>query len=270
MKKWILPLLAVAAAGGIAAVCVGQTEADGGSASVRVIGLEVVKPLPGDKQKQSLTGRRTGTVLTVQVHRADMHFLGLDASECRLETFSDDRGVELIDDSAKMLRTWVEDRAWVRRDGRRCAFELRAARCPSRGARRLEVRGTVVLKVGQQRQTAEQANFRLAKDGKLTAGPVPMEITGVQVDAKGAIFCLSARKSTDRIAQILFFGPDGKEIESELVEKSIVGFMGNTFHERTYRLTSKRRLRAVTARVVYFKRIKTLSVPLRVAAGVGL
>jgi len=267
MKQWVLSLpVALAAAAGLEPID------DDGRTSVQVVGLQVVRPLPGDKGKQSLTGRRTGTVLTIRAARADEHLLGVDAKLSRLETFTDDRKTEMVSESGKLLRTWLDGRTWAGPDGRNCLFEIVSTRTPARGARQLRLKAGMVLKCGRDGVAAEQANFRLVKDSRLTVGPAPMKVTGVQRGDRTTILTLSTKSSVERIARIRFFDADGKEIDTQLLEESVVGFMGNTFYDRTYCLkTAKpRRIHAVTARVEYFNQIRRLVVPVDVTATLGL
>ena len=267
MKQWVLSL-AVAAAS-TAAV---EPAEDDGPTSVQVVGLQIVRPLPGDEGKQSLTGRRTGTVLTIRAARTDEHLLGVDAKLSALEAFTDDRKTQLVSESGKLLRTWLDGRTWAGPDGRNCLFEVFSMRTPARGARQLRLKARMVLKCGRDGAAAEQADFRLAKGSRLTVGPAPMKVTGVQRGDRTTIFTLSTESSTERIACIRFLDAGGKEIDTQLLEESVVGFMGNTFYDRTYCLKTAepRRINSVTVRVEYFNRIRKLVVPVDVTATVGL
>jgi len=267
MKQWIL-----AGAVAVAAVAARPPIEDDGQARVQLVGLQVVKPLPGDQRKQSLTGRRIGTALTVKVSRPDQHFLGLDKAASRLEAFTDDRNMSLTTESAKLLRTWLDGQTWVSRDGDTCIFEVLSDKAPSPRARQVKFKGRIGLLCGRDGLTVEQPGFRLAKDGRLSVGPAPMKITGVQRGDKTTIFTLSTKKKPERIACIRFFDDGGKELDTKVLEKAVVGFMGQTYHDWTYCLkTAKpRRLDTVTARVLYFNKVRTIIVPVEIAAGVGL
>jgi len=268
MKQLILCAVVVASAAAPAAT----PAEDDGRSTVRVVGLQVVRPLPGDRQKQSFTGRRTGTALTIQVRRADRHFLGVDAGRSALETFRDDRGTSLIDEPTKLLRTWASGKVWTSPDGKDCLFEVLSPRTPARGARRVQLEAKVVLKCGRQAQVAEQPELRLVKGAELTAGPARMKIIGVQHGEKTAIFTLSTQDSVERVGRIEFLAPGGKAIHATLVEQSVVDFMGATYHDRTYRLESKKpaRFHTVRARVHSFRKVERLAVPVKVTVGVGL
>ena len=265
MKRWIACVAACAAAALVAAGV-----EDDGRARVEVVGLQVVKPLRGDERKQSFTGRKVGAALTLKVARADKHFLGVDRKQCRLEAFVDDRGTKMVGDAAKLLRTWLDGKTWVSGDGRSCLFEVLSMRPPARGAKKLTFRANMVFQCGRGELTAEQPDFALRKDSRLTVGPAAMKVTGIHRGEGTIIFALSTKTKTDRIARIEFVGADGKCVPGELVDQSVVGFMGNTFYERTYRLKSKAPLNTVTARVVYFRSIEPLEVPVDVTAGLGL
>ena len=267
MKQWIVTgVLAAVVAGA------GRPIEDDGRTRVELVGLGVIKPLAADEQKQSLTGRRTGTALTVKVTRRDKHWLGLDQGASQLVAFTDDRGTELVSDSARTLRTWIDGQTWVSDDGRTCVFEVLAMRTPAPRARQVKLKAKIGLKFGRNAMTAEQADLRLVKDSRLKAGPADMKITGVQRGDKTTIFTFTTKKQPERIGRLQFFDDDGKEYETKVLEKTIVGFMGETYYDWTYALkTDKpRRIDSVTARVLYFSKVQTIVVPVDISAGVGL
>ena len=268
MKK--LAFCVVGAAMVVTALAAPADEDD--QAEVHVVGLQVAKPLSGDKGKQSLTGRRTGTALTLRVTRPGKHLLGVDEKRCILETFTDDLGTDLVGESGRMLRTWLDGRVWASPDGRDCLFEIVSLKTPARGARRLKLKTRMVLKCGRDGVTAEQTDFRLAKDSRLKVGPAPMKVTGVQRGEKTTIFTMSTKGSTERIAAIRFYGADGNQIDTQLIEKAVVGFMGNTFYDWTYCLKTDKPMviESVTARVQYFNKVERITVPVEISAGVGL
>jgi hypothetical protein len=262
MKQWVL-MLSVAAAAGAAAL-----GADKPKTAVQVVGLQVAKPLPGDKRRQSLTGRKTGTVLTLKVSRPDKYFLGLDAKASRLEEFADDRGTGLVTESSRLLRTWLDGQTWVTRDGRDCLFDLLGLRTPARGARELRVKASLVLKCGRGAVTEEHAAFALQKGGKLTVGRVPLTISNVQVDPNATYVTFTTPRNPEKIAAVQFLDADGKEIETHNLARSVIGFLGNAVYETTYGL--KKSVRVVTVRIKHFRQVERLTVPVDVTASVGL
>ncbi|MCD6303409.1 MAG: hypothetical protein J7M21_00420 [Planctomycetes bacterium] len=271
---WVIGVLA--AAGAAVGVTAGRSRGliDPPAADVRVVGLEVIRPLPGDKMKQSLTGRRTGTTLLVSVSRSGADFLGVDGKDCELDAFGDDRGTKLIDDAEAMLKLWAEGRNWVSPDGQRCIFEIISTKLPSPLARSVTFRGRIVMECGQGPAVAEQKNFRLVQGGKLKAGPAEMEVNGVQHGERETILSLATRADTRRIARLRFFQPGGGQLDARLTGKADVGFMGNTWHEWTYHIHTKGKnpkpVRVVDVRVEYFRKVRRVTVPVDVTAGVGL
>ena len=268
MKRWLssaLPAFLVAAA-------VGAPIEEAERANVEAVGIQVVKALRGDTQKQSFTGRRTGTAVTLKVSDGQRSFVGFDGKASTLDAFTDDRGTELVTEAARLLKTWADGQSWVSDDGRSCLFDILSMKTPSRRAQRVTIRGKMVFRCGLNGTTAEQANFVLEKGQRLKAGPAPMKITGVQRGDDTTIFTLATKSSIDAIARISFHGPDGKEIDTELMDKAVVGFMGETFYELTYCLKTKdpQRIDSVTARVRYYRKIEKLAVPVHLTVGLGL
>lgn len=244
--------------------------ADDGGAGVAVVGLQIAKPLqPADRREQSLTGRKTGTVLTLRVTRAGKHFLGLDAKASKLTTFADDRGAALVDDAAKALKTWAEGPCWVSPTGQHCILDLLALQTPSAGASQIRLKAELILNCGLDGVTAERPDFRFEKDARLALVPgSPMTVADVRFDANATYVTFSMQKIPDNVAAVSFLGRDGKEIDMQELSRSVVGFMDETIYEITYGL--RNRVQAATIRVKYFRRIEKLTVPVDIAVGIGL
>jgi hypothetical protein len=243
---------------------------DDGQIAVEVVGMQIAKALPGDKVDQSATGRKVGTCLTLRFHGGDRRFIGVESKDSSLEAFVDDRGTQLVPKS-DAVRVWADTPCFVGLDGKDCLFDLVSTRTPAAGATTLSFRGRIVLKCGLEGSTAEQASLSLERDGELKAGPAPMKITGVQHNEKTTVLTLSGKENAERVGRIRFFGANGKEIESQLLEKSTVGFMGDTVIDRTYALKSDTPadLTAVAVRVEYYKKVQSVAVPINVTAGLG-
>jgi hypothetical protein len=244
---------------------------DDGQIAVEVVGLQVVKALPGDKADQAATGRRVGTSLTLRFHGGDRRFIGVESKDCRLEAFADDRGTEMVPKS-DAVRVWADSPSFISLDGKDCLFDIVSTRTPAAKATSLNFRGRVVLKCGLQAAVANQASLSLDRDGELKAGPAPMRVTGVQRNEKTTVVTLSGKENAERVGRIRFFHADGKEIESQLLEKSTIGFMEDTAIDRTYSLKTESgaELTTVAVRVEYYKKTQEVAVPINLTAGLGL
>ena len=264
MKRWIPSLTVAAAAVAVAAGPAGRKP----EASVQVVGLQVTRALPGDQRTQRLTGRKTGTAITLRVARRDRYLLGLDRKASRLIAFRDDRKTELVSESARLLGTWLDGRQWTSDDGRECIFDLLARRIPARGAREVSLHAELAFHCGVGAVTDEHAGFRLEKDRKLTVGALEMKISEVQRDPNATYVTFSTPEVPQKIARIAFLDADGKQIEAHNLGRSVVGFMGNTIHETTFGL--KKRVDTVTLRIKHFRKIRKLTVPVNVTVSVGL
>jgi hypothetical protein len=243
---------------------------DDGQIAVEVVGIQIVKALPGDKVEQAATGRKVGTSLTLRFHGGDRRFIGVESKDCRLESFADDRGTQLVPKS-DAARVWADTPCFISLDGKDCLFDIVSTLTPAAGATSLSFRGRIVLKCGLQGAVAEQASLSLDRDGELKAGPAPMKITGVQRNEKTTVLTLSGKDNAERVGRIRFFHANGKEIESQLLEKSTVGFMEDTVTDRTYCLKTDpaAELATVAVRVEYYKKVQNVAVPIDVKAGLG-
>jgi len=177
----------------------------------------------------------------------------------------------MVPEKSDVLRTWADGPSYISLDGRDCLFDILSARTPEAGATSLRFKGRIALKCGLQGATAEQASLALERDAELKAGPAPMKITSVQRSDKTTIFTLSTKEDAERIGRIRFFSVTGKEIESQLLEKVTIGFMEDTYFDRTYSLKTEPRaqLATVAVRVEYYKKVQQVTVPVNVTVSLG-
>lgn len=239
-------------------------------AEVRVVGLEVIKPLglPTEQGQQALTGRRTGTRLTLQITRPDKCFLNMESKDCELVSYTDDKLMDMLTRSGRELATWRDGPVWVSPDGHGCLVDVFTTRTPSPSAEQLRLSANLVFRCGLEPAVASQVRLVLAKDQKMTAGPVPMKITAVRRENEVTYVTLMAEDTAERIGEIAFFEiGGGKEIECKKGEQNVIDFMGSAVSEQTWTLHTA--APAVGLRVKYYKKIEKITVPVDVKTGVG-
>ena len=170
----------------------------------------------------------------------------------------------------------VSSRRWlggvaVSEDGRQCVFEATAPGIPTARAAKVKLDAMIVLKCGRQERTAVVRNFSLTQGGKLTAGPLEMELTGVQAGKWGRTrlaVTFTLKDDPARIRRLGFLDARGREIPSRIMAADTLGFEGAHYHQVTYGLHGAPE--KVTIRATYFQVIERVSVPVFFFAGIGL
>jgi hypothetical protein len=266
----ILCALAVASVQGTSA---GPTKAP--DRGVELVGLSVAKPKPGDKFGRSMaSGLQAGTRLHLQIRRPDVSIVDLDTEASKLETFTDEKGTDLskADRAGWKSRSWL---SWpeVSKDGHTASFGVTSKRVPAAGAKELHLKAAIVLRCGSAVKNAEVKDLALKKGSKLAAGSLTMTVKSVQdgggwdEDTKMTLELTSRRPFTP-VKKLTFLAPDGKEIKHHLQGRGSASFGGSTTYTRSYALA--RKVEAATVRIEYYSKVQTLTVPVDVAAGLGL
>jgi hypothetical protein len=155
-------------------------------------------------------------------------------------------------------------------EGKGCSVELISDQLPSPGTQRIMAKGNFSILCGADEKSAEQKNLSLAKDQKLSAGPIPMTISRVDDKAWGE-FKMSVTFAYDQndaaIKKMIFTDASGKEIKSDAGGHSSFSFGPVTKYDVTYRLAQK--VDPVNVKVIYFDKVDKVTVPIDVDTGVG-
>jgi len=238
-------------------------------AAVSVVALKIGKEIPEDP-KGYPTFVKKGTSLTLVVRRADKFFVGMD-KKTKLAAFTDDAGTDLLKKTGKWGMSGISSFPKFSEDGHLCVVDVQGPTPPAKGAKTIRLKATLVMKCAEGEKTAVQKDLKLKKGSKLTAGPVPWVITKVGKpdwgDAKLAV-SVSGSVSHDAIKQLVFLDAAGKEIEHSVGMRSSSGWGNRMTYGVTYNL--KKKVDAVTVKVIYFEKTETITIPVDLEVGVGL
>lgn len=248
----------------------GQRTIQAQNARVDVLSISVGKPL-SQAQKDVFLFTHEGTQLQLGISLPGRTFIGEDREQCKFEQFTDDKGNDLY----APLGHAPEADDWMgsfgpkfSADGKLCGLQVDAPGLPANGSTKLHFKGTLVLSCGVQPKTAEQKNVALKKGFKITAGPVPFEVTKMQVEGSDTKLEIKAYKSLDRIIKIAFFDAKGKEIQSQREGYDSGSVFGNFSITQYFDLKGKVTLASV--KISYFDKVENVTVPLNIEAGLGL
>jgi hypothetical protein len=205
---------------------------------VSILSLQIVKPDPAlaDMPVHMRNMRRfgfpnapqEGTKLVLSIDEPQHWILGLEAKDCKITKFSDDRGTDLArpNDRAEGAGMPLNPQSApanctltgeVDPAGHRATVTVHSPHLPAGGANRLSLEADIVMRFGHGEKSVEQKNVNLKVD-TITVGPSPLLVmTQEPVDGTGQNNAMQVilfhQGSIQRdIKKVEFIGPDGNEI----------------------------------------------------------
>jgi len=238
---------------------------------LEVIGLEIRRALPDEKEEVARLNF-PGTNVELFAALPDRYVICCDADQSRIDSFADDLGTDLTKPQpgrrtggAGVVPFGVEQ---VSRDGRRCQVTLRAASVPAKDARKITVKGTLVLKCGSDEKTVQTADVDLpGQNEKMKVGEYTL--SGGFFPDSGGDLSLYLECPTANVKTVTIFGPDSKELKPTFgnLTKRPGTFDGGKYHQF---ITVPKPGGKVTVRVTYFNKVEDVPLPVDLTVGLGL
>ena len=263
---------------------------DKGLPRISLLRLQVVKPDPGQPDGPPGFPRRNrfgfeaapreGTSLTFTFDEPDQVILGLEAKDCKITRFRDDKDTDLAPDgkepaAAGMIvapRFGQEEgplSAEVDPAGHRATITVHSPRFPAGGANRLMLEAVLAVRYGRGEKIVEQKNVNLKVD-KLTVGPIPLVVMsqdgagqGMMPRGEGTQVTLFHHQTLSEIRKVVFIGPDGKEIPTNGSGQGSNG----SIYMTNYSLAKK--VETCTIRLTVPETIETVHMAVAINTGVG-
>ena len=261
----------------------GETAAPKGDAEVRVLALQIGRPIPQEERMQLNLGIPQGTSLTLEVAKKDKVIVSLDKNASELTSFTDDKNTNLAESRGRMMQQpWLSPFVKISEDGHHLICEINAASVPKTGAREIRLKANIVLICGSEEKTQEQQNFSLKPGSTLTIGPVPMKIEkpgehdmpfgsgasfGMGQQKVKTKFKLTSEVNPEKIKRLAFLAPDGREIPYSTLASGSGGFGPKPTYWKIFGLHEK--ADRVTVRVTYYDATERITVPIDMNIGVG-
>ncbi|MEC7726992.1 MAG: hypothetical protein VYD05_15825 [Planctomycetota bacterium] len=226
-------------------------------------------------RKASIKGLKTfsqpGVELEVGVRVPGKPLLSVDLDKCKLRRFVDDKGTDLSAGAPKGFFGWVSMSSSFREDPTdSCILQIKTKTLPGAGAGAIELEAEVALTSASGSESKEE-RIALKKGAKISCGPIPIEIRGMEeVDFGDSKFSvqLASDQSMDAIKALEFLGADGKPMKAEPMGSGSFGFGGKKTYTRSYGLPE--RPSEVTVRITAYANKETIVVPLKLSIGMGL
>ena len=208
---------------------------------VSILRLQVIKPDPGPSDMFPGIRRirrinafdstpEDGTTLTLLIEEPQQWILSLEAKDCKITKFRDERNTDLTldkvpgegDKLAFNPRPGPENctlTGEVDSAGHRATVTVHSPHLPASGANRLSLEADLVMKFGHGERKVEQKNVNLKGD-MIKVGPSPLVVmsqdrgdgAGQQNVTQVTLFHQGPIQR--EIKKVAFIGPDGEEIPS--------------------------------------------------------
>lgn len=233
-----------------------------------VYGVEIKKAEPGRDER---FGSQEGILLKVFIAQPDRFIIGVDDKASKLTSFQDDKKTDLSKskDPKAFKQGFLSPFNEVTKDGHGIKLDLRAPQTPAPGAKAIQVKANVALRVGLDEKKQEVKDVNLRESKILLAGMnVGVKRSKDQAwgDYKMTV-TLSANRPQDGIRKLTFVGADGAEIKSGIISRSSFSFGAGGNWDVTYGLGAV--VEKATIRVEYFDRVEVVNVPVDMDLGVG-
>lgn len=205
--------------------------------------------------------QQSGTSLALVVRAPkNKKIVEVDDSQCSMEKFTDDRGLNLL-----------EDVDWggfpkISKSGELALVEVSSKKRPSRGASRLIAKGAIQLRVAASAKTEKIENLKTEVGVKANVGQEVIQVLKAQLENDGLSLALQInRKFMDNMKEIRFYTPKSDPIE-------IWGRGAFTFgnvSQVEYNLDTKSIPEALTVEIDLWQELETLNISFEIETGVG-
>jgi hypothetical protein len=276
----------------------GPNSRSGGNASGSAIGsprvsisrLQVIKPDPAPPgMRAGFLPRhrfgfedvpREGTSLTLVIDEPERLILSLEAKDCKINSFRDDKDTDL---ALPKIHPEGAERPFnalggpdecsfsteVDPAGHRATVTVHSPQLPVAGAKGLVLNADLVVKYGHGERTVEQKNVNLKVD-KVTVGPSPLVVMS-QVEAsevvgqqrEGTQVIVFHQGPLRDIQKVAFLGPDGDEIPT----KASGSGQSGSLHQSHYTLAKK--VETCTIRLTVPETVETVTLAVSINTGIG-
>ncbi len=188
---------------------------------------------------------------------AGQGLIEIDEDASLLQHFGDDKGTDL----GGKFDSFPDEF----KDATGGTFEIESSGMPAAGATALLAEGSVAMTVATGTRKTRVANVRIVNDAKLTLGTTPMTVSEVATEGDSVTFTLKLpRQVMTGIKDVVFLDAKGQPVEGR---RTGSGYM-NDAAEMSFSV--KTAARTLTLEFEAWQGLRTLKVPFKVRAGLGL
>ena len=265
--RWFSTLCLFAATTGFLAAEDKKADDEKMSAKIRAIGLTLRKPLPAKPGAFAYTPN--GVTMDLVVTQPGKFLVALDTKESKLDSFTDDKKNNLY----KKAGLFGGSSEWISGyltqfspDGEQCTLQITAANPPGKGAEKILVKASLVLKCGSEEKTTDKKEIALKTNEEVSVGDFKMKVNSAAQFGAG----LAVQSAEPNVKSIEFFDADGKALKLAPGGRSTNNFApgGKPLSFVSYFLNQK--MDKVSFKITYFNKIESVTVPVDLRVGLDL
>jgi hypothetical protein len=265
--RWLSTLCLFAAGTALLAADDAKPE-EKSSAKVQAISLFIRKAPPAKPGTFVITPN--GVTMDLTVSKPGKFIVGIDAKASKLDSFTDDKKNNLFKKAAGVFggtTNWINEYATqYGPEGESCTVQITAGNAPGKGAEKIVVKASLVLKCGADEKTSDKKEIALKANEEVKVGDFTVKVNSAG-DFGAGLAVLSAEP---RVKSVEFFDADGKAL------KTMPPGRGNIFNQQgkpqaaaSYFLGGKK-MDKVSFKITYFDKVEAVTVPLDLRVGLDL
>lgn len=230
----------------------------------------------GENEPGPFNQNEPGTKIALLVKSSGPGILGVEDKKSRIASMKDDKGNDLLAAKPKKDGGFSRTGLWpfpkIAKDGKSCVLEVHAHGLPAKGARSIQVEGTLALLTAQGQEAVKQADVKLQAGTKIKAGELELAVEKVGKDGFNDLFpfqvSFSGGKGGRSFSKVRFLDAAGKEIESRPGSVSRMSGFGDETWSWEYNLKSE--VKACALEITLWRQLSEASVPFKLEVSLGL
>jgi hypothetical protein len=242
--------------------------------TAKASGIRVIRETHGEgfKGLTPFNSQKKGTTLALLLQTSTGAIIKVDTRESTLESFTDDKGTDLLIEKKGFNKDGFGHFARISEDGKGALIDIESGGLPAAGATKVTAKGSLLIQTASTKKAFKSAPIALIAGTELTIGEIALKVEKVGKPSFGddalELELETTNKAIERVADVKFFDAAGKELESNSSGSSSMGFGKKYTYGRSYNFK-----KAVTGKVVVqfemWTDFEETQVPITVTMGIG-
>lgn len=252
------------------------TESFSEEPTIRVAGIQVVRETVGEDFSNKLVPFNTnekGSSLALIIAPGSGKIIGLDDEASKIESFTDDKGTDLMGKEQRFGRAGFGPFPKISKDGKAGMIEVRGGGVPADGATALRLKGSIAVQTGSKTEAVKSAPFLLKKGAKIAVGNIELKVGKVGKPDFGdhalEVTVSTANKAIETIAGVSFLDENGNEIETQSTGSGSSGFNGKFNYDESYGLSRDLAGKKVVLQFEVWTDLEEKVIPIEITASLG-
>jgi hypothetical protein len=213
-----------------------------------------------------------GTSVTCRLDLPNQFITGIDDAKSSV-AITDNKGTNLVDNAEEMQRNSVNAEG-ISTDGKRAVLIFRAAKLPEKEAKKIRIKGKVVISVGKNEKSIERKGVSLAK-------PIDLEFGTMRPggNVERSLIRLLVFQGTHPLKNFVLLNAEDKEVAVRHTSRFLADRKDQKSGESRPFFTSIHPVATLnfnakvdrwTVRMTYFESVERIEIPIDLEVGLGI